>query len=194
MIRTLYTTNRSLNVVQKRLENTGSNIGNVKTPGYKFQGLVQSTLANEDMINYQDGRKINRFQGLGPFTFGNQIDEAYTDFLQGGLQETTEETDFAISGEGFFTLRLGDGGVGYTRNGNFRLDEGNRLVSMEGYPVLGRGPGGGLAEIVLPPGEVKVDNTGTIEGTGLKFNIVEFADPNNLENGRYYIFRSGDSS
>ena len=137
MIRSLYTANRNLNVLQKRLENNSSNMANLKTPGYKFQDLVQSTTASKDMINYQGTNKVNQKQDIGSFTFGNRIDGAYRNFRQGNLQNTMMDTDFSIRGEGFFSLRLPNGEIGYTRNGNFRLDDNNRLVSIEGYPVMG---------------------------------------------------------
>ncbi|WP_369695502.1 flagellar basal body protein, partial [Alkalibaculum bacchi] len=44
MIRSLYTLNRNMNVLQKKQENVSANITNVNTVGYKFQDMVQSTL------------------------------------------------------------------------------------------------------------------------------------------------------
>lgn len=136
MIRTLHTVNRSMNVLQKRQENTSANFANVSTPGYKFQGMVQSTLESNLMINYSDGPKNDRRQELGNWVFGNQIDEAYKNFIQGNLSETEVPTDFALIGNGFFTVQMDNGQTAYTRNGNFRINDQGQLETMEGHLVL----------------------------------------------------------
>lgn len=192
MIRALYTANRNLNVLQKRLENNSANMANVKTPGYKFQDLVQSTLEAKDMINYQGTYDINRKQNLGKFTFGNQIDEAYRNFNQGNLQNTMMETDFAIIGSGFFSVRLPNGEIGYTKNGNFRIDDNSRLVTAEGYPVLAIGPNGGRVEIRVDSDDIKVNSRGEFLNENLRFAIVEFNNNQELRSIGDTIFTSQD--
>ena len=139
MIRSIYTVNRNMNILQKKQENTSANIANVKTPGYKFQDIIQSTMESYDMVNYKDGPREDRRQVLGQFVFGNQIDEYIKNFDQGSILETGLENDYAIVGNGFFTVQMADGQLAYTRNGNFRLDEANQLVTMNGNTVLGQG-------------------------------------------------------
>lgn len=136
MIRTLNTVNKNMNILQTKQENVSANITNVNTSGYKFQEIIQSTLETQEMINYTEGRNNDRRRELGPYVFGNQIDEVYKNFEQGTLLETGLSTDFAIVGNGFFTIEMNDGNIAYTRNGNFKLNEENQLVTMEGYLVL----------------------------------------------------------
>ena len=136
MIRSLYTVNRNMNILQKKQENTSANITNVNTPGYKFQDIVQSTMESQEMINYAGGKDANRRQVLGEFVYGNEIDEIYKNFEQGILQETGNPQDYAIVGNGFFTIQMDDGTIAYTRNGNFKLNDNNELVTMDGYLVL----------------------------------------------------------
>lgn len=140
MIRSLHTVNRSMNVLQKKQENTSANFANVNTPGYKFQGMIQSTLQTHEMLNYTGGPQNNRRHELGNFVFGNQIDEVYKNFDQGNLSETNKPSDFSIVGNGFFTVQM-DGQTAYTRNGNFRVNDDNQLVTMEGHLVLGANGG-----------------------------------------------------
>lgn len=137
MIRSLYTINRNMNILQKKQENTSANLANINTPGYKFQDIVQRTLNTETLVNYNGGRKLEERQELGPFVFGNQIDGFYRNFDQGNLYETNKGTDFAIVGNGFFTVQMDNGQVAYTRNGNFRVNEEGQLTTMEGHRVLG---------------------------------------------------------
>lgn len=136
MIRTFNTVNKNMNILQTKQENISANVTNVNTSGYKFQEIIQSTLETQQMINYTGGKNIDRRRELGPYVFGNEIDEVYKNFAQGTLLETGLSTDFAIIGNGFFTIQMNDGNIAYTRNGNFKLNEENQMVTMEGYLVL----------------------------------------------------------
>ena len=181
MIRSLYTLNRSMNILQKKLENNSANISNVKTPGYKFQTILQSTLESEDMINYQGSNKLNRKQELGDFVFGNQIDSVYRSFNEGNIYETRNATDFAVMGDGFFTVRMDNGQIAYTRNGNFKVDENNTLTTIEGYPVMGVSGAGNRQEIKINSETINVDNLGNIEGENIRFDITGFNDLDGLD-------------
>lgn len=181
MIRGIHTVNRNLNVLQKKIENTTANIANVKTPGYKFQDVVQSTMESHEMINYQGGSRVNRRSEIGPYVFGNRLDSTYRVFNQGSLENTLDDTDFALVEDGFFTVRLNTGQLGYTRNGHFKLDEDNNLVTMEGYNVLGRTEDGNLENINAIGGNLSLSNDGYINNSDLKLNIVDFNNYNNFE-------------
>ena len=50
MIRSIYTINRSMNVLQKKQENASANIANINTPGYKFQDLISSSLESHQRL------------------------------------------------------------------------------------------------------------------------------------------------
>ena len=67
-----------------------------------------------------------------------QVDEIQTDFTPKPSRETGEPLDFAITGEGFFSVRTAEG-VRYTRNGQFTVSPQGLLVTAQGDPVLGRG-------------------------------------------------------
>lgn len=136
MIRSMDTVTRNFNVLQEKQKNLSANVANITTPGYKYQQLVSSSLPESMIINHAGGSKLNQRQELGGYTFGNQIDQAYIHMAQGSLQETGISTDFAINGEGFFTVQ-GPNGLLYTRNGRFTENTNGQLVTSEGYPVLG---------------------------------------------------------
>lgn len=182
MIRSFYTTNRHMNILQKKQENTSSNISNINTPGYKFQDIVQSTLESHNLINYLGGNQLNRREELGSLEFGNQIDEAYRSFSQGNMMETNQQTDFSIVGNGFFTIELDNGELGYTRNGNFRVNENNQLVTVEGYLVQGIDRTGNRRSINLVNNQLDVNNNGDILNQGISFLISDFNDYNGLNN------------
>jgi flagellar basal-body rod protein FlgG len=75
--------------------------------------------------------------------------EIMTDFSQGAFQATERRLDFAIGGEGFFVIQshMGEfdeidnvrgtyGGMYYTRNGQFQIDEEGYLINGLGDYVL----------------------------------------------------------
>jgi len=73
------------------------------------------------------------------------------DLSAGSVITTGQELDVAINGEGFIAVQNSKGEEAYTRAGNLRLDSIGRLITGDGYAVLGNaGP------IALPPAE-KID-------------------------------------
>lgn len=178
MIRSLYTVNRSMNVLQKRQENTSGNLANANTTGYKFKSVMQSTLEPYEMINYAAGKNKDKKQILGEFVFGNQVDELIVNFESGTPYETGNFTDFAIQGDGYFTIELANGGRGYTRNGNFRINEDGSLVTQSGDIVLGIGEDNtGPILPILINSDTKLDHRGGFVGYGARLLIT---DPNSL--------------
>ncbi|HEY5315484.1 MAG TPA: flagellar hook-basal body complex protein, partial [Pirellulales bacterium] len=73
-------------------------------------------------------------------------------FSQGTLQTTSNPSDLAIQGDGFFTVQSSSGQQLYTRDGEFTLNSNNQLVNPSGDLVLGYG----------------VDNNFNIQSTQLK--------------------------
>ena len=120
-----------------RQEAISANIANVNTNGYQEKKLFQSTLKNVQLHNFMGGLKNEQRVDVGNFTFGNQIDGSYLNTQSGSMHETDLKTDFAINGAGYFTVRMNNGQIGYTRNGNFTENRQGQLVTQEGYAVLG---------------------------------------------------------
>lgn len=136
MIRSIDTIQSNLNILQKKQENISANVANTNTFGYKAQQIIQSTTPAQAMFNFTNGPELNQLNQVGDFIFANQIDSVSLDQSQGGVKGTSRETDFSILGTGFFNVRLADGQTGYTRNGNFALNQDNQLTTQEGYLVL----------------------------------------------------------
>ena len=182
MIRSIYTINRNMNILQKKQENTSANIANVNTPGYKFQDIIQSTLESKEMINHTGGTNKNRKTELGSFVYGNQIDEVYKNFEQGSLSQTFKTTDYAIVGNGLFTIEGKNGEAAFTRNGNFRINDLNQLVTLEGYPVMGVDETG-------QPTNINFENYND-SGGNINFLITDFNDYSSLISMGDTIFNS----
>jgi flagellar basal-body rod protein FlgG len=95
----------------------------------------------------------------------------------GPRQETRNKLDLAIDGEGFFEVLLPDGTSAYTRDGAFKKDSENRIVTGDGYVLF--------PELTIP--EEATDISITEDGT--VFVVLE-GDPKNIEEiGRIEIVR-----
>jgi fagellar hook-basal body proteins len=90
------------------------------------------------------GRTGAGIENIGYMSLYNDIAEVYTDYTQGTLENTNLKTDFAISGDdgAFFAVAVPDGEGNYrelyTRDGSFKLDDQGRLVTRDGYVVMGQ--------------------------------------------------------
>jgi len=107
----------------------GNNLANVSTTGYKGSNIYFQDLISQD---------ISTAAGNSQMGLGVQVAAIYADFAQGAIETTTEATDLAIGGKGFFTVKVPDtDNTYYTRAGNFRFDSDGYLCDPHGYVVQG---------------------------------------------------------
>ena len=135
MIRGLYTSAMGMIVQEKRQENVSQNLANIETPSFKQQELIAAATHRMNVLNRANDPAGRRLSAIGSMHFGASVDDLYTDFGQGLLKETNKPLDFAIEGQGFFTVLLPIGGQAYTRtaaSGSIRTG----LVTSDGHPVL----------------------------------------------------------
>ncbi|QCX32330.1 flagellar hook-basal body complex protein [Caloramator sp. E03] len=183
MIRGLYIAASGMITRQIQQENLSNDAANINTPGYKKDKIALKTF-QDVMVENRD--KIINGKGyrnpLGNLGMAVGIDEVKTDYSQGILEETNRNLDFAINGEGFFTVVDGDGNKFYTRNGRFKIDSEGYLTTMEGYKVLGLDENDNEIEISVKDLNFELSSDGTIN-TGdniVKFYISNFDDKQNL--------------
>lgn len=137
MMRSLFSGVAGLKNHQTRMDVIGNNISNVNTYGFKtsrvsFQDMLSQTIAGAAKPEENVGGVNPKQVGLG-MTVAS-IDRIFT---QGSLQTTGNQTDLAISGDGFFVVANGDKKY-YTRAGAFALDRDGNLVSpSNGLKVQG---------------------------------------------------------
>lgn len=152
----------------RRLEIISNNIANVSTPGFKVSRPVFNSLTGEDSRAKQ--KLENTYVS---------IYDAYLNFAPAPLLETGGKLDFAIEGDGFFAVTTPDGTM-YTRNGKFTVNLDKKLVTSEGYPVLGRG-----GEINVDGQEINVEADGSIfvdKAFVDAIKLVDFEDKRYLRN------------
>lgn len=127
MSRSLFTGITGLRAHQQKLDVVANNLANTNTIGYKGQSIQFSDLIYQ---NLQNGTLPSENGGTNPISIGTgvQVSQISRQFGQGTLQDTGETLDFAIEGEGFFTVTgPGDENL-FTRAGSFSLDSDGRLV------------------------------------------------------------------
>ncbi|MGE4296410.1 MAG: flagellar basal-body rod protein FlgF [Desulfovibrionaceae bacterium] len=145
----------------ERMNVIGNNIANVNTLGFKSQRMDF-----EDFI-YQS---TNTSAGTAQLGRGVAISAIMSDFSQGSFETTTEATDLAIGGNGFFKVSVkGENTSYYTRAGNFRFDNDGYLVDPNGYALQGwriQNTGSSLSS-----GTASTTSVSAIKGTGVPVDI-----------------------
>ena len=115
----------------QRLKDLAANLANVDTPGY-----LQDQTAEETFKRMLLDRLSQGSAGIGGLDLGPVLGKTQIDLSSGPIEQTNRNLDVAIEGTGFFAVQAPDG-VRYTRRGSFQQDATGRLVSLEGWPVLG---------------------------------------------------------
>jgi len=116
----------------------GNNIANVNTIGFKGARATFQDVLYQSVFGTAGSSQIGR---------GTALSSVDTLFSQGSFESTSEPTDLAIGGSGFFVVRqlVGDDpatdqtqNLYYTRAGQFRFDEDGYLTNPAGYLLQGK--------------------------------------------------------
>lgn len=170
MLRGLYTVASGLITNQKKQENLSNNISNINTPGYKNDDIMTKSFDKYLVTKntYTSNGRVQR-KNVGYIEPGVGIDETVTDYTQGIVEETGRNLDFAIQGQGFFTVFDENGEERYTRDGRFRVDADGYLVNSNGYRVAASIDGIGRKEpIIVGNSDIKINSSGVINGESIK--------------------------
>lgn len=143
------------------VDTVGNNLANVNTTAFKgqrtlFETLLYETVSQGTAPDGDSGGTLPRQIGLG-----STLSSLQRNFLQGNIESTGFQSDLAIEGDGFFVLERADGELAYTRDGSFRLDATQTLVSSAGVPLQvfgananGEITAGALSDLVIPLGTI----------------------------------------
>ena len=177
------------------LDVISNNMANVSTPGYKADQLPVTTF--ENAIWNQVGNMDRNYRRLGEESWITMPRRIYADQGPGAFDQTDLPLDFAIQGDGWFSV-LSQAGLEegaepsrvYTRNGNFALD-------AEGYlslPGQGRVLSAYEEPLQLSTDAIDVDYYGRIfSQTGAylgRLGVYAFPEEAELEKNNYGMFTS----
>jgi flagellar basal-body rod protein FlgG len=199
-VQALYTAATGMQAAETKLDVVANNLANINTTGFKkgranFEDLFyrhyQMPGATDGQLQTATGTSV----GLG-----TRVSSIQTDFKQGALQNTGNNLDVAVEGNGFFRVQDVDGNFLYTRAGNFS-------INAEGVLVLGSATAG---RIVQPPvtipqdaltvsiqydGQVMVSQPGVTAPTSVgTLQIASFINPEGLLKHGENLFQETDAS
>ena len=128
-----------LTAAEATIDVVGNNVANANTVGFKASKAVFATqfLQTQSLGSAPtDTRGGTNPRQIG---LGTQVAEITPDFTQGTIEISSNPSDLAIQGDGFFIVEGGQGEKLYTRNGIFKTNSDNELVTTTGQRLLGFG-------------------------------------------------------
>ncbi|MGC3874865.1 flagellar basal-body rod protein FlgG [Halomonas sp. GXIMD04776] len=185
MIRSLWTAKTGLEAQQTQMDVIANNLANVSTNGFKRSRAVFEDLLYQNMR--QPGAQSTVQDNLpSGMQIGSGVRPVATERLhtQGGLENTQNSRDLAISGKGFFQVMRPDGTTAYTRDGSFQVNQNGQMVTASGYPVEPAVfiPENALSVSISQDGIVSVTQPGTSESNQVgQLLLSTFTNPTGLE-------------
>ncbi|MEZ5966731.1 MAG: flagellar basal-body rod protein FlgG [Planctomycetota bacterium] len=200
MIKSLYTTATGMKAQQTMVDTIANNIANVNTAGFKrsqvsFEDLLYVTLKTPGLERDAGGVASPIGVQIGS---GAQLSGTSKIYTTGVLEATNRPLDLAIEGDGFFQVRLPDGGNGFTRDGHLQRNSEGRLVTSGGEVIQ--------PEINIPNDaiEISIDAEGRVSGrtagnpdttaTFGQLQLARFVNPSGLLALGGNILRQTDAS
>ena len=164
----------AMTVVSDNIANAGST--GFKANEIRFADLVSSNYSTISSYTDREGS-------------GSRALAILTDFGQGPIINTSNWSDVAINGEGFFKVQDPNSNkIYYTRDGSFHIDKdgylvnsmGMRVVDQSGQPISLGNPQDYASFSIDVNGKISaIRNDNTIEEKG-QIGLFRFPDPNGL--------------
>ena len=134
---TMSTALTGMTAAETSIDVVGNNVANANTVGFKessvsfaTQFLQTQSIGSSPTSNR--GGTNPRQTGLGV-----KVAEITPDFTPGTIEISSNPLELAIQGDGFFIVQGAQGEQLYTRNGQFKTNANNEIVTMTGQRVLG---------------------------------------------------------
>lgn len=156
----LHVARTGLDAQNTKMRVIANNLANVNTTGFKRDRADFATLAYQQMVAAGASSDAeNKFATGTSLGSGVSLQGTSRSDTQGTLQSTGNTLDMAIEGGGYFQLQKADGGIAYTRAGNFSLTAEGTVVSSDGLPLI--------PQIQVPQGvtSLSIGNDGTVSAT-----------------------------
>lgn len=193
MMRALWSAASGMVAQQTNVDTISNNLANVNTTGYKtevaeFKSLLYQNMQTRTTSANGQVKPISAQVGLGV-----RNSSITSIFRQGPVTATDNNTDFAVSGRGFFAVRGEDGETYYTRNGNFGYavgPNGMMLTNSDGLPVLNTQGQPIIFDANIRTSNLTVSSTGEFmypdandnpQALGQTIGLFQFSNPAGLE-------------
>jgi len=201
-MRALWTAASGMKAQQLNIDTISNNLSNVNTTGFKkhrveFKDLIYEKLRTAD-FNNGEGKPVNLEVGHGVMPAAT-----VRSFKEGSYEQTNNDLDLAIKGEGFFMVRDSNDNLFYTKDGSFKLsieDDEARMVTADGYYLQSDAGdvelGSNISEIIVSPDglvSVKRADEDEIEEIA-QLTLVKFPNPAGLESVGKNLFKETSAS
>ena len=149
MLRSLWTSASGMTAQQFHMDTIANNLSNVNTIGFKknradFEDLVYQ----QQVLAGTPATAVSEIPTGVYVGHGTRVAATQKLFEIGSYKHTGNEFDMAIESEiGFFKILLPNGQYAYTRDGSFKIDSNQQVVTSNGHLLE--------PEIKLPPGALK---------------------------------------
>lgn len=128
-----------LQASETTIDVAGNNVANANTVGFKASEAVFATQFLQTLSLGSAPTAGNAGTNPRQIGLGTQVVGITPDFTQGTLEISSNPSDLAIQGDGFFIVQSSAGEQLYSRNGKFQINAQNELVSANGDRLLGFG-------------------------------------------------------
>ncbi len=177
MMGALWVSKTGLNAQDTALRTISNNLANVSTVGFKRDRAIFNDLLYQ--VQRQPGGNTSQNTQLPSglqLGVGVRVAGTAKVFSQGTLQITERDLDLSIDGRGFFQVQLPDGGLAYSRNGQFQLSADSQIVTGDGFPVSPAItiPANASSVTIAQDGTVSVSVTG--EAASQEVGALQLAD------------------
>ena len=151
MIQAMYTAASGMSAQQLNLDTIANNLANSSTTGFRqlrlqFEDMVYQNLVTPGAAQSQNTVSAGLQIGLGAKSAATEVINT-----QGELNQTGNPLDVAIQGTGFFQVQMPDGTIGYSRAGQFYMNNQGTIVTTDGDPLI--------PTITIPPNATAVTIT-----------------------------------
>jgi flagellar basal-body rod protein FlgG len=205
-MRALYTAASGMTSQQLNVDVIANNLANVNTTAFKkenleFQTMLYQTLQSANIDENGAGKPVGIQVGLGvkPVAISSN-------FSQGSMQTTDNALDFAIEGNGFFTVQGNNETQMFTRNGAIKIsatEDGLMFVTSSGEPFLDINDEPIVITSEYDISRINVnkdgsfsytDTDGTSGNMDIQFKIVQFDNPQGLEKMSGTLYQTTSAS
>ncbi len=185
MINSLWISKTGMEAQQMQLDVISNNLANSSTTGFKranavFEDLMYQNLRQVGSNSTEQAQLPTGLQvGLGVRTVATS-----RSFSQGNLQQTSNNLDVAIQGNGFFQVTMPDGTTNYTRDGSFQVNSQGQLVTATGLPIANgvTVPANATSVAIGGDGTVTAQIPGSVEPQGIgTIALASFINPAGLD-------------
>jgi flagellar basal-body rod protein FlgG len=197
MIRSLWVARTGMESQQAQMDTITNNLANVSTNSFKksravFQDLLYQNVRQPGGLSSQQTILPSGMQ-MGT---GSRVVASERIFTQGNLQQTSNDYDLAIQGNGFFQVLMPDGTLNYTRDGAFQKDNQGQLTTASGYVIQPpiTIPIDALSLTVGRDGSVSVTQPNNVTTPLPQLQLVSFLNPAGLQANGENLFSETNAS